>query len=836
MRLTDLVNSVGSSVREVTNFIRYPLQNISRIAMRRVQEEYEKIEVPFGKKSPEKTQPVREYNTPQEKRNSKAGETPTPQEFLQKSNRVRGEIKEKEKETATAVKITETKRLVRRKSRGAEDIPILQKEQELRGGRRGRYRIEALLKDGERVRVYQGIHVVNSKPILIKEYLLPERDFNKQEARERKEKFERLASLNLKNGGGQDFRLVSPWDAIAPPNEKRCYLIIDPPIHNCITLREYLLRNGPMTPQQVREVLYQVLQTLWFLHTQKLRISSDEVQQGLAHGNLNLDSLEIAINNQPTAFNEPQFFIYVSDLALWEDLFKPPTVKIINHLPEQDLKNLGYVSFYLLSGTDVHPIYNQPLDPKIQEHWPDIKEHRLKKFIYRLLELEPKFKDAFEARQALKAPAQEEIMEAPEEVFVEPDEIEKSKNYAIWRGLLKFLAFGLIAWFLWQIILYILRSPLPKLPDFSPKTCCLVEVDKVPTVPVTYTTEAEGVWSYVLSNFSLVSYGKTLDQELKERDPRLANYTFNPSTLNVIEEVRSGRANFALTSYSDNLPDDLQQEEVAYDGLVVFVAFSDNKRQQSIPSALDGKITLNQLRELYTTGTLENWSPPAGINKEIKLYMPLDNPKVIKLFERLVFQGETPNEFIDLKQKAIREALEEKQKIGEGVVARINEQYDYKPGWQRAELIEKARRSLYERKIDESYILGEILKDFEKNQTVGIGFGLLSRVFNQCAVYPLAVGEKGREVQALVQKVDGEIKPIEPTTDLCNDKGSYWPDAEAFSSGRYPLRYRLVVVYPKDEQRGEAGRKFAEILKTDEGQRLLGEAGLVTLRKISGRN
>jgi serine/threonine protein kinase len=822
VRLTDLVNTVSSSVREVTNFIRYPLQNISRIAMRRAQDEYEKIEPPFGKKSPEKEQPVRESKT----RTLEATAIPR-------------EIKEKEKETATAVKIVETKRLVRRKSRGTEDIPILQKDQELRG-RRGRYRIEGLLKDGERVRLYQGIHVVNSKPILIKEYLLPDRDFNKQEARERKDKFEGLASLNLKNGGGQDFRLVSPWDAIAPPNEKekRCYLIIEPPMHNCITLREYLHRNGAMTPQQVRKVLDQVLQTLWFLHTQKLRISSDDVQQGLPHGNLSLDSLAIATNNQPTAFDEPQFFIYVSDLALWEDLFKSPTAKIINYAPEQDLKELGYVSFYLLSGTDVHPIYNQPLDPKIQEHWPDIKDNRLKKFIYRLLGIDPPFTTAFEARQALKAPLQEE-MEALADVFTEPDE--KSNNYAIGRLLLKILAFGLIAWFLWQIILFALKSfntGQVKLPIISKSSepCCLVEVERVPTSEITYTTEAEGVWSYVLSNFSLVSYGKTLDQELKARDPRLANYTFNTSTQDVIEEVRSGRANFALTSYIDKLPDDLQQEEVAYDGLVVFVAFSDNKREQSIPSALDGKITLNQLRELYTTGTLENWSPPAGINKEIKLYMPLDNPKAIKLFEQLVFKGETPNEFIDLKQKVIREAIEEKQKVSEGVVARINEQYDYKPGWQRQEIIEKARRSIYEKKIDESYILGEILKDFEQNQTVGIGFGLISRVFNQCAVYPLAVGRKGREVQALVQKVDGEIKPIEPTTDLCNDKGSYWPDVEAFDSDRYPLRYRLVVVYPKDEQRGEAGRKFAELMKTDEGQRLLREAGLVTLRNIPEGN
>ena len=81
------------------------------------------------------------------------------------------------------------------------------------------------------------------------------------------------------------------------------------------------------------------------------------------------------------------------------------------------------------------------------------------------------------------------------------------------------------------------------------------------------------------------------------------------------------------------------------------------------------------------------------------------------------------------------------------------------------------------------------------------------------AVYPLAVGEKGQEVQPLVQQLDRQVKPIEPTTDLCDDKGSYWPDVEAFKSARYPLVYRLVVVYPKDEMRAAAGKKFADLLK-----------------------
>ena len=806
MKLADLVNSVGSNFREAANFIRYPFQNLSRMGMRHAQEEYQKVEIPWGKKTQTRENSVEESNRPLEKRNSKAGRMPTPQELLDESNARRAQVKVANSslsETANAVTIAAANRLSRKKFRSAETIPILPKDREIRGDRRGRYRVEGFLKDEERVRSYRGIQAVNNKPILIKEYLLPDGDFNQKEAKERKEKFEKLASLNLKNGAGQDFRLISPWDAIAPSNEKRCYLIFEPPIHNSLTLREYLLKNGAMTSQQVRGVLYQVLQTLWFLHSHRLRIFGDEVQQGVPHGNLSLDSLLIAIDSPPSALDEPQFFIYVADLALWEDLSKPPTAKVIHHSPKQDLIDLGYVSFYLLSGTTVDPDTAQPLNPKVQQHWPDCKDVRLKQFIYRLLAIDQPFKTAFEAMQALLAPLPSQL-EAPVEVGTEPDETEEdTQKSSIFRLLVIILLLGLLAGLLWQIIVRLLHaSPKVELPVFnSSEPCCLAQIDRVPTGTVSYITEADGIWSYILNTMSLVSYNKTLPEELKIREPRLEDYTLNISKTNLIEAIRSRRADFALTTSIADLPDDMEQVEVAYDGLVVFVAFSDNKRHQSIPNALNGKITLDQIREIYTTETLSNWSPPKGINHNIKLYMPVDNRQAVKLFEELVFKGEPPQELTNLAEKMMRDA----------------------------------RPKINQKPIHESYILGEILKDFEQDQTVGIGFGLLSRVFNQCAVYPLAVGEKGQEVQPLVQQLDNQVKPIEPTTDLCDDKGSYWPDVEAFKSGRYPLVYRLVVVYPKDETRA-AGKKFAELLKTDEGQRLLSEAGLVPLRTLPKRN
>ncbi|MFB2891756.1 substrate-binding domain-containing protein [Aerosakkonemataceae cyanobacterium BLCC-F50] len=789
IKLSELVNSFGSSIREVTNFVRYPIQNISQIVMRRVQNEYENIEFPLNNSNhnrEELSQKATSIALATTQGNS--GQKVSSRRV--DSNTVNSKITEKKRGVSTSL----PERLAKRKYRGTETIPILPKEREIRGGRRGRYRVEALLKDSERVRLYQGIQVLNSKPVLIKEYLLLEQDFNQKEARERKEKFERIATLNLKNGGGQDFRLISPWDAIAPPTEKRCYLIFESLPNNSSTLRDYLANNGAMTTQQVRQVLYQVLQTLWFLHTQRLPISHDEIRQGISHGNLSLDSILIATNLPPNTLNEPQFFIYLTDLVLWEDLFQSPTLKPINYSVEKDLKDLGYVSFYLLSGGTVDPIFNQPLDPNFEDNWPEVNDTTLKNFIYRLLGISQNFKTALEARQALLAP---QLIDQKSSSEVNSETKEQIKNYSAWQILLTLVILGIILIFLAQVIMLCLRLLTPGkfsvlTMQTSAEVCCLRKVDDVPNGLVEYITEPDGIWSYILRNNSLVSYKKTLMQELQSRDPRLANYQLR-NDFNVINSVQSGSSKFALTTYVENLPDDLEQEVVAYDGLVVFVAFSDNQRQRSIPTAFNGKITLEQLRELYTTGTLKDWSIPKGLKNNIKVYMPMDNPKTLQLFEQLAFNGSPPPQFQQLRDRQNIDA-------------------------------------------DTPYILGAILKDFEDYQTVSFGFGLLSRVFNQCSVYPLAVGEKNHEVQPLVQRVDNQLKPLDPTINLCNDKGSYIPNLEAFKSGQYPLMYRLVVVYSKDEKRGVAGRKFAELLKTDEGQLLLNGSGLVPLRKLPINN
>jgi serine/threonine protein kinase len=798
----------------VTTFVRYPLENVSRIAMRRFQDVYENIEVGQDKQNQNKQ--ISGQST-----NGKQLNSPVKFREPQETSEPR--------ETTNAMKIAIAERLAKRQTYRVDIAPILLKNQEIRGGRRGRYRVDSLLKDGERVRLYNGVQIVNNKPVIIKECLLPDREFNKKEAKERKEKFERVARVNLKNGGGQDFRLISPWDAIASGNEKICYLIFEQTTSNSSTLKDYLANHGAMSGKQVRQVLYQVLQTLWFLHTQKLRFSADEVQQGLPHGNLTLDSLLIVTSNQ-NAIDDPQFFIYVSDLALWEDLFKPPTTKIANHSPEKDLQELGYISFYLLSGGTVDDVFSQPLDPTIEQHWPPVKDVALKRFIHRLLGIDKRFASAYEARQALLELPPEEEIDEQSSVIIETTEKKEKKNWEVFKTLLITLLLALLAGFLGRIIWLTLRNSdeiqLPLIGS-STQTCCFAKVDKVPNGEVRYATETDETWNYILNNASLSSYTKTLAQELRNREPRLQNYTQSNSNGDLIEDVRSGAVDFALTTYVDKLPNDLQQQVVAYDGLLVFVAFSNSKRKENIPNTLDGKITLEQLREIYKKGEISNWSPPKEFNK-IKLYLPIDNPTTIKLIDKLLTEGESSPELEQLKQRNRNEEKQIKEKRIFEKNLEIDKRYSI-GSWRWRQEIAAITQKVNDRKNDEAYILEQILNDFENKKTVGIGFGLLSRIFGQCSVYPLAVGAKHQEIQPLVQQIQNNVQPIEPTTDLCNDKGSYWPNVKAFASGSYPLMYKLVVIYPKDKNRSQVGKKFAELLKTEEGQLLLLEAGLVPL-------
>ncbi|GAB4175242.1 MAG: serine/threonine protein kinase [Coleofasciculaceae cyanobacterium] len=715
----------------------------------------------------------------------------------------------------------------------------LSEKAEIRGSR-GRYRVEGLLGRRGMGRLYRGIQLSNNHQVVIREYLLPDRYFNSEDVKTCKNTFQLLAGVSLADGRVQDFRLCQPWEAIADHNEERCYLLTKGNLDLYPTLREYLALNGSMPAIDVRQVLNQVLQTLEFLHTQKFRLPSGQVQQGIAHGNLSLDTLLIARNSrseQPFARTEishqngasrngfnnsavalssellhTDFFIYVCDLALWESLFdrrKDNSIPhsqfpipnsqfpISNPSPSQDLVALGYIGFYLLAGTTINPINGQPLDPNDERQWPPVS-FALKAFLLRLMGITVPFERAEIARQALlKLPLETPVAIPVVQVTSEEEETVKSPRLLwILLGLLGVGLLGTLIWFL-----------LPK-PQVSGSVgdelllCCINQVSAIPSGKFTYTAEREGTWSYILQQKNLVSDNKTLNEELQERQPKLQlNYRPEPSNQKAIESVRSEKTDFALTSLIAPLPSELESNAVAYDGLVVFVAFSYSKRDKSLPQALNGQITFEQLRQLYT-GQITNWRELGGPNLPVRLYIP-DETEAVRIFEqRVLSDNQTIRTFRNLQRSS-------------------NSPDSFTNSW----VPEIYRFPTYK-------MLRQVIQDFESEPSgVGaIAFDKLSKVFGQCSVYPLALkaGEKD-SVQALVQD---NKQPINPTTDLCEHKGSYFPNLQVFQDGSYPLGYSLAVVYPRDNSRPPVGAKFAEILRTQEGQQLLGKTGVIPLRPL----
>jgi hypothetical protein len=109
-----------------------------------------------------------------------------------------------------------------------------------------------------------------------------------------------------------------------------------------------------------------VLQTLLHLHQQEIVLPSGQRQFGLVHGNLSLDSL-LWVEYGPR-----QWFVYLTDLALWERLFDPPTAELFNFTVtpatvERDLIALGEMGYTLLTGRSV-PAPDRPL---AEWAWPE---------------------------------------------------------------------------------------------------------------------------------------------------------------------------------------------------------------------------------------------------------------------------------------------------------------------------------------------------------------------------------------------------------------------------------------------------------------------------------
>lgn len=648
-------------------------------------------------------------------------------------------------------------------------------------GNRGSYQVTSFLSLRGWGRLYSGIQLQDKQPVLIKEYLLPNRSFNDDETSQRKETFKRVGFVNLADGRNQNFRLVNYREAIADEKGERCYLISDE-VEPSQTLSKYLSENGAMAVSAVREVLKQALQTLEFLHTQKLRLPSNQVQKGLVHGNLSLDSILIKLEQNQN------FYIYLCDLALWENLFIPPSIpQPVPAKPEDDLKSLGLVAFYLWVGRTTNYSDRQPLDPRDSQQWPNTDNY-LKQFIYRLMGLETPFESAEAARKALL-----QLLKEDQENSLKPSLTpeQQKKRFQIPLFLLIFLALLLFAGGGW-LLFRMLSEPQEDYTDWNNLPTNFSEVTGVSRGKFIYTGETNGTWSLVLTQSP--NNQNRLNDLLTKPIPNVEatfNYeavaTDTPNSSQPLEKVRTDKDNkysFAITSLEDNITDDLNKKPVAYDGLVVFVALT--KKDGNLPTALKGQISLEDLSKIYT-GKITNWQELGGPNLPVIPYAPTE-PEAIRLFQKIVLKND-PQNIADFETTVANNKQETKD----------------------------TQR--------------QIRSELGANRNPGIiSFGILSKTWDQCAGYPLAIQVDAKKPSSQPLFRERDRRPVNPSDNLC-DKRNYL-DANTFKTGSYPLGYPVFVVYPKDNRLSSVGSSFADILTTRQGQCLLSKVGLVPLQSM----
>lgn len=638
-------------------------------------------------------------------------------------------------------------------------------------GRQGIYQVERWLGQRGQGHLFAAVKLGAKQPVVLKEFLLPEHSFNAMEARQRQHMFMQLAGLDRTDGRSQDLRVIRPLDAIADSHSlQRCYLITDER-DAAPTLRQRLQTSGPLAPEAVRLVLEQVLQTLLHLHQQAVVLPSGQRQRGLVHGNLSLDSL-IWVEYAPD-----RWFVYLTDLALWERIFDSPrgdrySVAITSDAVSRDLQALGIVGYALLTGQTLLPDETALATLAIPKADP-----YLATFIKQLLTPTAFANAEIAWLELLKLPTLTQADLAKQAVEAEADTRRSLPHWLIaLAGVTALIVSGGI---LWRVLS---RGEAPA-SSMAP-VCCFAEVGAVPQGQYVYTGVDQGTWNYVLSQQNLGQRGQTLEAAIQLALPDLnLTYVPAPSIEVAIAAVQNGEVEFAvLPRVADwQIPSELGMEVIAYDGLAVFVAFSYVERQRGLPEALQGELTLTELTDLYV-GKSETWRDLSRTWLPVKRYIP-ENPEAVRIFEQRVLESLSLDRLPDIEVQATLPMLR------------------------------------------------TILQDFETQQLGSIGFAPLSQVFGQCSVYPLALKAGQRPaVQPLVLNDGNEITPA---LDLCNRKGVYFPNAKALQSGTYPLAYEIVVVFPQDNSRVPIGQKFAELLRTTEGQQLLREAGLAPLNGVT---
>ena len=691
-------------------------------------------------------------------------------------------------------------------------------------GIRGSYQIEAFIGGRGMGRLYKGIRLIDSQPVTIKEYLLPPLYFNQVEVKTRLDTFKELVTPQLIHATGQDFRVLTADEAIADLVERRCFFITASAF-SALTLEDYLHNQGAMNEAIIWDFLNQVLQSLIFLHSQTVRFASGRLQSGITHGNLSLSSILIWEKG-------PNFLYYLADLAVWEQIFVPEDQSALNLLSfseaiAEDLSALGHVAFYMSIGRKFAQ-NGFTLDPKQEKNWTGINPD-LKDYILSLMGFGSRnFDSAKTARDfLLKLKPVTTFFQAPSPPLI--DTSEPSFKSRRWWWLGGGLLIILLLIFLWIWLLHKIRASQADSRQFS--GCCLEQVD-IPKGDYRYAALQDSAWDYVYTQQHLLGFNEVLRKTIAAKQPNLKHWCYSTKSINkldsaLIKEVlkkedlsqtiaikqpnlknwcydsksttqsktaflkeENKEEDFLIINPLNNLGAQYEILPFAYENLGVFVAFNYIRRQDGLPYLLNGKITIEQLRKLYT-GKIKSWNKldPRLPEKDVYLYIPADRQGEAVFKEKVLQDPESIRQYEEL--------------IGGKIITPL-------------------------RTFD---MLRAIIADFEDKGQISIGFDSMSKIIGQCSVYPLAIASQDKAAVSPLMLKDGQ--PIAPATDLCEQKGSYQINHTATRNQDYPLTYPLAVVFFRDNRRQAIGRNFAELLTTKEGQCLIKQVQLTPIYLIN---
>jgi hypothetical protein len=840
-RLPDVVEFVTRKFRETVNVVRNPGAVFRQLSRKKASQWYENQELPGKNKNQPQPVPSQTSNSEHHSvSNSNASSEVIP----------RARVDQVESNDSSEVW-------------GDNDwtthtISLLSVGERLSGSHWYSYTIESVIKDDQWVRVYQA-QSYTDESVIMKEYILSDADFHDDDIKERQRAFSQLVNLNVNAlngpGEGRDFRLVRLVEAFYPKVDydvARCYLVAKP-LHGT-SLRTYLQQQGTLRSTEVREVLHQVLQTLQFLHSVvQIRFSSTSMKRGIPHGNLSLDSLFIRQTNLAGINCNRKFFIHITDLLLWEHLIYPPKhPKFCTSVAQDaqglgdklnDLKALAFISFQLLGCTvdEQTGVIVGLHDGTAQEQ---VKDDPLYCFLRCLLNIpSPLQGDIKTSKEALEVLSRlpDHVVEVQPVVTAEPDNKPDVRSHwvsstGLQLALLLTILFGIIAWFLLnrnnsgslstennsvELNFNLASAPLNN-KEF------LHQVESGGVLEDVFQKNLYSSTDAVNSSATSVSDSIALFDEIIQRSSvenwvigQRASATpvssrFQPHE-DVLQFIQESPNHIGFVRSTSNLPENLESYVIAHDALVAIVPFRDvYNRSGNIPAQLDGYISVEELRQIYTSDTLDSILLRGY---PVQLYFPNSSPdnesyarnqETIDIFKETVLENdpELIQKFENLEQQA-------RQRLNASISNSNQSDSLSNTGTNNGNSRREIRGDIYD-------AMFSAYDTDDSKDIVYIGFDRISRSRDQCTVYPLAIGQStSNNIQTLYQ-VTGQ--PIDETIDICGFKGSLLVDATD-----YPLRYDLNVVYQSDSG---IARDIETLFSSPEVQYLMYEIGLIPIYPV----